>query len=403
MPVLIRYCLLALWPPFALSTWIVICVLNLLYYLQEFLSYLLEYQAGIVNSFRLLLYIQPSFLVLALPISFLIAVLIVCGRLSADRELTALESCGFPSWVLIWPMLLVSLAFSVLLVLFMDLSLPWGNVSYLQLQYQILNERTAILVREKTFIKDFEGYELYVGEKNDRTDVLKKVQVTVLDQNRNPYRIILASEGMMRPDKANHHVYLELTDGTMQQIGGKEGKPELAEYFQMKFHKCELDLSANRPPPGPMDFHSARNSSTIKELKTRINEEKAKHQDTKSDEVDLSKKFSIPFSALAFAFIGIPLGLLSRSGSILGPVFAVFLVAIYEGFIMVGEEAVPRGFLSPNVAMWLPNFVLMAAGLALIYLLNHKNHFWSSLLGRLPKGPKLTLPPPPTSSGVSPK
>src|SRR5690242_14862084 len=126
MPVLVRYCLMALWPPFLLATGCVLFILNLLFYSRDFLKYLLEYQAGILNSFLLLFYIQPSFLVLTLPISFLIAVLVVFCRLSADRELVGVESCGISAWTLVWPMIILSVLISFFLVVFMDVSLPWG-------------------------------------------------------------------------------------------------------------------------------------------------------------------------------------------------------------------------------------------------------------------------------------
>src|SRR5258708_6756494 len=141
MPVLFRYCLTALVPLFLLSTGCAVFVLNLLYYLQDFLKLLLEYQVGVVDSLLLLLYAQPSFLVLAIPIGFLTALLIVYGRLSADREVMAVETCGFPAGIFVWPMIGVSILLSFFLLLFMDVFLPWGNTSFVKLQYKIMTER----------------------------------------------------------------------------------------------------------------------------------------------------------------------------------------------------------------------------------------------------------------------
>src|ERR1700690_3629589 len=190
MPVLFRYCLTALWPPFLLATGCAVFILNLLFYLLQFLKYLLEYQAGILNSFRLLLYIQPGFLVLAIPIGFLTALLIVYGRLSSDGEVVAVESCGFSVWVLVWPMIAVSALLSLFLIVFMDRLLPWGNTSFLKLEYRIITERSGVIVKEKVFINNFEGYILYAHEKDDRLDLLKNVIVQVMNDKGNIYRII---------------------------------------------------------------------------------------------------------------------------------------------------------------------------------------------------------------------
>ena len=112
MPVLVRYCLTSIMPPFVVATGTSLFVLNLLFYLRDFLNYLLVFHAGIINSFLLLLYIQPGFLILSLPIGFLVSIMIVYGRLSADREVIAVESAGFPISVLIWPVIAAGILFS---------------------------------------------------------------------------------------------------------------------------------------------------------------------------------------------------------------------------------------------------------------------------------------------------
>ncbi|HEY5039592.1 MAG TPA: LptF/LptG family permease [bacterium] len=371
---------MALWPPFLLSTVCALFILNLLFYLIEFLDYILKFQIGVLNSFLLLFYIQPSFLVLAIPIGFLVALLIVYGRLSADREAVAVESCGYSIWILVAPMIGVSIFLSLFLVVFMDTILPWGNTSYLKLQYEIISERSAVIIREGVFVKDFDGYVLYVGHKDDRRDLLKDVTVELLNEKGYPYRLILAKEGTIRQDPGNYHVILQLNDGIMQQLGTKR-EETLEEFFQMKFNTCALDLNAKKMRNGPVDLRNARNIS-LKELAVQIKQEKMEKRDTRLDELEFYKKFSLPFSALAFAFIGIPLGLLSRAGSFSGIFLAVVLVVVYELFLMFGEAGGPMGVVTPFWAMWLPNGVLVCIGMVLVYWLNHKYDFWRSLFYR---------------------
>jgi lipopolysaccharide export system permease protein len=380
MPVLVRYCLTAVWPIFLLATGATLFVLNLLFYLREFLDYLLVHHAGIINSFLLLLYIQPSFLNLAMPISFLVAIVIVYGRLSADREVVAVESAGFPISVLIWPMIVVGVLFSVFLIFFWDIAMPWGNTSFLKLQYKILNEKSSIILRERSFIKDFNGYILYVGEKDEKTDILKNVTVQLLDDRGFPYRLIIAKTGKMLQNPNNYHVMMDLTDGVMQQIGSSKNE-KLEEFFQMSFQACSLDLSSHILKGGPVDFSDPRNIS-IKELAGRIAEQKKQSKDTHYYEVEFYKKFSMPFSALAFVFLGIPLALLAKAGSFTGPFWAVALVFVYWLFDLFGEYG-PLGIVTPFWAMWLPDILFITVGVILIYWLNHKHEFSGSLLTKL--------------------
>ena len=358
-------------------------ILNLLYTILEFFDYVFLYQAGFVNSMRLLLYYQPSYLVLAIPIGYLTALLVVYGRLSTDREAMAMESSGVSPAVLIWPMIGFSLFLSILLVVLMDKAVPWGNTSYLKLQYEIVTQRSAIRVHERVFIQEFDGYILFAKDKDDRKDLLKGVTVEFLDKSSHPYRVIFAQEGTLRQDQENFHVMLDLNDGVLQQDQAGPTEPP-GEFLNMQFKNCTLDLNAHKMKSSPFDFGGARNIS-IHDLAVKIQREKAMKADTRYDEMEYHKKFSIPFSALAFAFIGIPLGLMFRTSFITGFFLALALVVVYFLFIIYGQEGGPRGVISPFMGMWLPNWVLIGIGLVMVHWLNHRLDFWRSLLpGRKP-------------------
>src|SRR6185369_16311677 len=103
----------------------------------------------------------------------------------------------------------------------------------------------------------------------------------------------------------------------------------------------------DRPKVGPMDFQGEGRNMHLRELVAQIQKSKKDKADTRKWEVEFHKKFSIPFSALAFALIGIPLGLLSRTGSFSSPFLAVVLVVVYDLFMMYGEVGGPMGSVSP--------------------------------------------------------
>ncbi len=379
MPILIRYCFVQLVPPFLLSVFVTTFVLNLLFYLLEFIEFLVVKQVGLSNSLRLLLYVQPSLLVLALPIGFLAALLIVFGRLSADREMMAMESMGFAPGLLLWPVVLFGGLYSVFLVLFMNWLLPWGNTSYVKLYYQIVSERSAVAITERVFIRDFEGFILYVDRKDEKADLLQNVMVQFLDPGGKVSRVVMAPEGRIRRDAENLHVLLELKGGILQQTGDgtppAPGKPipedPAAKLLNIRFDDCVLDLDIRRAKPGLMDFRGPRNM-TLAELSKEIAAAKTSGKDTREMEAEYHKKFSIPFSTLAFALIGVPLGLISRAGSFLGIFLAVILVGLYWLLTILAETLVSKGLISGFLAWWFPNFLLMAVGLFLVWLLYAK-------------------------------
>jgi lipopolysaccharide export system permease protein len=82
-----------------------------------------------------------------------------------------------------------------------------------------------------------------------------------------------------------------------------------------------------------------------------------------SFKVEIHKKFSIPFACVVFVLIGAPLGIRTRRGGFANMAIAVAFFMIYYLFLIVGEQLADRRFLSPALAMWLPNLLFGVVGL----------------------------------------
>ncbi len=84
-------------------------------------------------------------------------------------------------------------------------------------------------------------------------------------------------------------------------------------------------------------------------------------------EVEIHKKYSIPFSCLIFVLLGAPLAIRSgKKGMTMSISFSIIFFLVYYVFLITGEKLADRRVLEPWLAMWLPNIVLLgAAGLLL--------------------------------------
>jgi lipopolysaccharide export system permease protein len=370
MPILIEYFLIELIGPFLLAMISSMFILDLLFYLLSFLNNIFVQQIGLENSIKLFIYYQPSLLVLALPIGFLTAILIVFGRMSMDREISAISASGISLWTIIVPVLTASALFSFFLVIVMNVLLPWGNTSYVKLEYAILSRQESVLIHKKEFIKHFNRYVLYVNKKEDSKNELKNVVVFFTNRKENPYRVIIAKLGRFIKN-SNQNLILELKDGFIQQLGKTlKNKILLSQMIVMKFHQCNLDLNHNYSKFSSENFENPLNID-MKELALKIQHASKKHEvnsSIRNMEMEYYKKTSIPFSALAFAFIGIPLGIKMQSGIYLGPILASGLVLVYNFFILYGQTSSPMGLISPFWSMWLPNVILMVVGVALLLI-----------------------------------
>lgn len=88
--------------------------------------------------------------------------------------------------------------------------------------------------------------------------------------------------------------------------------------------------------------------------------------------VEYHKKYSLAFACMVFAIVGAPLGVMARRGGFgVGAGLSLLFFVVYWAMMIGGEKLAGRGFLTPGVAVWLPDLLLAAAGLIMLYRLNH--------------------------------
>ena len=125
MRLLHRYVLLELVVPLALWVAFLFMLLLVLQFLRG-TDVLLGSAVSGWDLLALLGYLTPQFLVMALPVALLLAVLLGLGRLTEDREVAALQSVGVGPLQLLWAPLFVGLLLSVAMGFLGFRAVPWG-------------------------------------------------------------------------------------------------------------------------------------------------------------------------------------------------------------------------------------------------------------------------------------
>lgn len=93
----------------------------------------------------------------------------------------------------------------------------------------------------------------------------------------------------------------------------------------------------------------------------------------KEFEVEIQKKYSIPFSCFIFVLIGCPLGIKTKGGNFgLSAAISLGFYVIYWGCLIGGEKLADRGLMSPIMSMWLADIILGTIGLLLILKVNNE-------------------------------
>lgn len=308
----------------------------------------------------LLLYISPSFLIFTIPMAFLLGTLLAFGRLSQDGEITALKASGISLYQLYLPVLLFSIGTYLLTSFLVFYGLPWGNRGFKSTLFLIAQSKADVEIKERVFNDEFEGFVIYV----DKVPIQGKKMEGVLiydERDKEKTNTIFAREGYLYNDPKTQEVILNLRQGDIHRFD-----PRNNVYQKMHFESYDLRLELSSAFT-KMGKKLKEHEMSIEEIKERIKKKKMIGEDITPQEVELHKRYSIPFSCLIFGLIGIPLGIQPRrSGRSYGLILCILIILIYYIALTASEILAMGKDIPPSWAGWAPNLLFGIFG---IYLL----------------------------------
>jgi lipopolysaccharide export system permease protein len=309
---------------------------------------------GLDVVLQLLLYTLPYFFVFTIPMATLLGVLLAFLRLSSDNEITALKAAGVALSQLLPPVALLAVlawGLSSSLALW---ALPWGNHKFENLVFQVARAKTDLALRERVFLDTFSGLVIYINRLPGEGNLQDVFIVDERDASR--VHTIVAKRGKLYP-VVEGKVLLRLYDGTLHSVGGGLNSAQTA-----TFQTYDVRMEA------PGGITATRTSKHEKEMFVEeIIEEMGKVPPGGKQynllDMELQKKFTLPFSCLVMALIGLPLGTHTRSGRSWG--VAVALVVFFSYYMMLSAawSYGLTGSYPPRVGMWVPNLIFGLLGL----------------------------------------
>jgi len=325
---------------------------------------------------KLILYLMPSFLVLTIPISLLIAILIGLGRLSRDNEIIVLKSSGLSLYQLMPPVALAAVCAFVMTAVIGFFLIPYGNVSTKNLLFDIARQKASIGIKERIFNDSFDGFLLYTDEIPPHGNYMKGLFICDNRTLKEPATII-ARQGYLISDPKTMQVTLRLKDGSIHTIDSA-----LKNYRKIDFGSYDINLNlseSERDKGGPVVKNSREMS--LPELIRESNTPGLKKTVLKDYIIEIHKKFTIPFSCIIFGIIGIPLGITKhRSGKSRGFIIGFIVILVYYIVQLVGEALGETGILSPATGAWMSNVILGIIGVFLLITAAREKPFMPSFI-----------------------
>jgi lipopolysaccharide export system permease protein len=356
----------------AAAVGLLVFVLMLGNVIRDLLAYVLTGQLSLGTFVQLTLLLVPFVAAYALPMGILAGVLLTLGRLSADSEITAMRSAGISLPRVSRPVLLLA-ALAAGATLYVNFeAMPHARVEYDRHLTAAIRANPINLIVPKTFIREFPGYVLYIGSKQQGE--LKDFWLWQLDSDRRVIRFVRAESGHLDYDERANELLLTLAHAQVENLN--ERNPEdFSESPNIVTGELEnaVHLSLNSIFAAGGYRQPKLRWLTYAELKAaldRVRRQPAQPggaKDVRIDEMKIAmtiqEKFTSAFAVISFTLVGLPLGIaVSRRETSANLGLAVLLaLGYYFLTIMIGWLDQHPEY-RPDILLWLPNAIFIGLG-----------------------------------------
>lgn len=309
----------------------------------------------------LIWYLLPSFLVLTLPMSILLAILIALGKFSSDAELMAMKASGVSLYQMLPPFVLLCVAgflFTNALTLYF---LPKGNYAFRTELIDIARKHSEANVEEGIFIDTFDGFVLYINS-FDKED--NKVHGIFLIDKRDPKQqtVIVAQQAVIIADQNNTNIFFKLADGTIHRFD-----PKSLNYEYALFNNYDMNVPLQDVDDDEV-FKIKYKEMDIRALWNLSRERSEKQISAININVEIQKRLAFPFACLVFGILGVSVGSFwRRGGRSYGFIISIVIVFLYYICLNLGENLARSGMALTFIGIWLPNFLLGGIGLYVFF------------------------------------
>jgi lipopolysaccharide export system permease protein len=334
--------------------------------LFELIRRITESGLSITLAVQIFLLKLPEFIVLAFPMSTLLATMMTYSRFSSDSELIALRGVGVSIRRIIAPAVVLSLLVTGLTFVFNELITPAANYrAAITLEQALKSERPPFQERN-IFYQEFqpaqdnpEAQELKRQFYARRFDGTTMYGLTILDFSQEGLNQVVSAESANWEIEKNTWtfyngtIYVVAPDGSFRNIITFETQ-------ELQLPRTPLDLAGRTKNDTEMNIAEATEQL---ELVRQSGDEKM----IRRWQIRIMQKYALPFVCVVFGLVGSSIGVLPQRTN-RATSFGVSIVIIFGYYLLsfITNAMGEVGVLSPFLSAWLPTLLGLAIG---IYLL----------------------------------
>jgi lipopolysaccharide export system permease protein len=269
-------------------------------FLWKFIDDIIGKGVGALVIMELFFYKSVSLFPLALPISVLLASVMVMGSLGEQYELSSFKSAGVPLTRILRPLIGISALIGLFSFYCSNTMIPLANLKYQSRLYAIRNQKPTLSIEPGVFNQDFTGFSIRVGKKHNDKQTIEDIMVYDDSQrSRGKLSVVTADKGRMYVDKKDGAFVMTLYDGYQYAETDEAEKagtsPFMVSHFKewtRKFDLSEFDAEKTEEE----QFKSHHSMKSARQIAVEI--------DTLDEEIQLARESNQIPSALLQDTVG---------------------------------------------------------------------------------------------------
>ncbi len=301
-----------------------------------------------------------SFLPTAIPLSFLIGLLLAFSRLSGDSEIVAMKAAGVSLFRISVPLLFLA---GILSFLLLQINRAWAPASinaYKGLETKVGNTKVSSIIKEGAFTSGFFDMLIFAEKVDQKSNHLERVFIFDEREPKNPL-VYVAKDAEILPVKTREElgaaIIFKLSHGAMHHSSLMQST-----YEKIDFDAYQLFLKITE---GGEQSGGSPQMIPQNEL-LKIIEQSPPGSPTYLEHMgEYWRRNALALSPFIFVLLGIGLGTFrQRSARLSGTLVALLVAVLYWMLQVWGTSAIIKGTVSPFIGMQIANIVLFALGIA---------------------------------------
>lgn len=302
-------------------------------------------------------YLAPHFGIIAVPLAFLLAVMLGLGRLAEDNELIAFTALGrSPKSLYIVP-IVISLVLGLVVGWLSFEAEPWGLKGiHVQLN-EIIKRNVAGDIRPGTFFEEIPRFTVFVDAEREETGKWEHVLLHDTAGDGSPF-FIIAQRGEIQSDGDDAVLRLKLNDGELHRATQQGG------YARAYFDDAAFALGVSSLQRRQNKFNRPANELRFSQMRAAADGAYESGDATAARRIETAMHGRIAslLTCLVFGLLAVPLAAGGQGARSRAFISAVLAFASYYVLQVVFRSFGESGAMPVSVAAWMPNLIGLCVG-----------------------------------------